>query len=192
MERYNESDFAEVIIDRMILESFAESDSPYFQQGTDDARKQRHEKLRSRVRWHISRSLPPRQREVIKLILRGKEEREIAEILSISRRVVNDYKHRAISRIRNLINPSKRKGNLRELMNEACKKLRIGADRILENRLSPREKEVALEILNGAGEKEIAEKMGINRRVVNSYKNKALNKIRLLVDNIGASGKTNY
>jgi DNA-binding CsgD family transcriptional regulator len=103
MEKYRESDFAEVIIDRLILESFSEKDSAYYEAkvGRDD--KSRLEKLRRKVKWHISRSLSRRQKEVLQLILRGKKETEIARILGIKQQVVNIYKHRAIKKLRQIL-----------------------------------------------------------------------------------------
>jgi DNA-binding CsgD family transcriptional regulator len=103
MGKYRESDFAEVIIDRLILESFSEKDSAYYEVKEIRADKSRLEKLRSKVKWHISRSLSQRQKEVLQLILRGKKETEIARILGIKQQVVNIYKHRAIKKLRQIL-----------------------------------------------------------------------------------------
>lgn len=101
-----ESEFAEIAIDRLLLESFPLEKSVYYKDLSDKAREEMLDKIRSRVKWHISRSLSKRQKEVLKLILRGKKESEIAEILGITRRVVNTYKHRAINKLRGLLNAS--------------------------------------------------------------------------------------
>ena len=81
MASRNESNFAELIFDRLILESFPSESSAYHQDNQEKELKKRLQKIRSKVRWHIDRSLSKRQKEVLKLLLMGKKEREIAEIL---------------------------------------------------------------------------------------------------------------
>lgn len=103
MRRSQESDFAEVMVDRLFLESFANESSPYYSDEGDSSRKAALDKFRSRVRWHISHSLSRRQKEVLRSWLGGKTEREIAHDLGITQQVVNIYKHRAIKRLKKII-----------------------------------------------------------------------------------------
>ncbi len=96
----NEYRFAEVRLERILLENFSQEMSAYSDR-TDKhgSREKAHDKFKSRLRWHISRSLSPRQREVITLVLKGKTEREIAAILGITQQVVHIYKWRAIRKL---------------------------------------------------------------------------------------------
>lgn len=104
MSKKKESDFAEVVIDHLILQSIPQEKSLYYADKTDRKRRDDYAKIRSKVLWHIGRSLSPRQKEVIKLILQGKKETEIAKILGVTQQVVNIYKQRAINKLRKLIN----------------------------------------------------------------------------------------
>ena len=61
------------------------------------------DKYRSKLKWHIKRSLSNRQKQVIEYYLKGKTEREIAAVLGITQQVVNIYKHRAIKRLHKII-----------------------------------------------------------------------------------------
>ena len=91
--------FAEVLVDRLFLESFSNEQSAYhfaLERKLDP--KKRHQLL-ARLKWHINNSLSSRQREVIKFYLRGKKEREIAAILGVTQQVVNIYKQRAIKKL---------------------------------------------------------------------------------------------
>lgn len=91
--------FAEVLVDRLFLESFSNEQSAY---NTSVERKidpRTKSKLLTKLKWHISHTLSRRQKEVIRFYLRGKKEREIAEILGITQQVVNIYKQRAIKKL---------------------------------------------------------------------------------------------
>ncbi len=94
-----ESDFAEVAVDRLFLESFANEQSPYHTEEGDEIMRGDLDKLRSKLKWHINHSLSKRQKEVIRFYLKGKTERQIATILGVTQQVVNIYKHRAIKKL---------------------------------------------------------------------------------------------
>jgi len=98
-----ESDFAEIAVDRLFLESFANEQSPYHTDGGEEMLRQDLDKLRSRMKWHINHSLSKRQKEVIRHYLRGKTERQIATILGVTQQVVNIYKHRAIKKLHKVL-----------------------------------------------------------------------------------------
>jgi RNA polymerase sigma factor (sigma-70 family) len=98
MATRKESEFAEVLVDRLFLESFSTERSAYHRDNPAP-RSSSWDKNRKRLKWHISRSLSPRQKQVIQHYLSGKKEREIASILGITQQVVNIYKHRAIKRL---------------------------------------------------------------------------------------------
>lgn len=97
-----EHNYAEVLVDKLLLESFANENSAYFT-ATSSNRTPSLIKFRSRLKWHIKRSLSKRQQEVIEFYLTGKTEREIATILGITQQVVNIYKHRAIKKLHKII-----------------------------------------------------------------------------------------
>jgi len=103
MPSKNESKFAEVILDRLLLESIPSSGSAYYQEECEKSQKDHLYKIKSKVHWHINHSLSRRQKQVLKLVVQGKKEREIAEILGITQQVVNIYKHRAIRKLRDII-----------------------------------------------------------------------------------------
>lgn len=105
MSHPRESDFAEVPVDRLLMESFPNEASAYFKDKNIRAREKFFDKFRNRLKWHIARSLSPRQKEVIRLYLAGWKQREIAAKLGITQQVVSIYKWRAINRLRSLINP---------------------------------------------------------------------------------------
>lgn len=95
--------FAEVLVDRLFLESFSNEQSAYnsgLERNLDPLK--RH-KLLSRLKWHINNSLSVRQKEVVKFYLSGKKEREIAVILGVTQQVVNIYKQRAIKKLVKLL-----------------------------------------------------------------------------------------
>jgi len=98
-----ESDYAEVAVDRLLMESFANEASAYFKDSGDVMRDAFFDRFRNKLKWHIARSLSPRQKQVIMLSLKGKKQREIAESLGITQQVVSIYKSRAISKLRKLI-----------------------------------------------------------------------------------------
>ncbi len=103
MVRKRESDFAEIIVDQLFIESFPTESSAYFKTDSDKIRDKKFDKFRNRFRWHLSRSLSPRQKKVMKLTIAGKKQREIAVILGITQQVVSIYKRRAINKIRKLL-----------------------------------------------------------------------------------------
>ena len=98
-----ESDFAEVAVDRLFLESFANEQSPYHLEETDELIRKRLDQIRSKLKWHIDHSLSKRQKEVLKYYLTGKTERQIADLLGVTQQVVNIYKHRAIKKLHKLL-----------------------------------------------------------------------------------------
>ncbi|MDF1544344.1 MAG: sigma factor-like helix-turn-helix DNA-binding protein [bacterium] len=99
-----ESDFAEVLVDRLFLESFANDQSPYYVREGESKVARGLDKFRNRLKWHVNNSLSARQKEVVKFYLMGKTEREIARILGITQQVVNIYKHRAIKKLHKILN----------------------------------------------------------------------------------------
>lgn len=103
MGKRRESDFAEVAVDRLLMESFPNEASAYFASDIERFQSAALDKFRSKLRWHIARSLSTRQREVMTLTLQGKKQREIAEILGITQQVVSIYKSRAIKKLQELM-----------------------------------------------------------------------------------------
>ena len=103
MSRRKESDFAEVNIERILLESFPIEKSAYYKDKTDLKRDERFGKIRSKVLWHINHTLSRRQKEVMKLLLLGKRQAEIGRILGIKQQVVYIYKKRAINKLHTII-----------------------------------------------------------------------------------------
>ncbi len=100
LARFNESDFVEILFDKLILEAFPVESSAYFREEIERQRQEDIEKYRSKVVWHINHSLSKRQKEVLKLILMGKKEAEIGKILGIKQQVVNIYKQRAVRKLK--------------------------------------------------------------------------------------------
>ena len=103
MPRRKESDFAEVLVDRLLLESFANEQSPYYVAETEKPAGLVLDKFRNRLKWHIDHSLSKRQRQVIRHYLRGKTERDIAQTIGVTQQVVNIYKHRAIKKLQKVM-----------------------------------------------------------------------------------------
>lgn len=103
MESRTSSSFSEVLVDRLIIESFPQEKSPYHRPPLDEKRQAELERLRTRLKWHISHSLSKRQKEVLKLFLLGKKQEEIGRILGVKQQVVNIYKHRAINKLKRLM-----------------------------------------------------------------------------------------
>lgn len=99
MTRRKEYEFAEVLVDKLLLESFANEQSAYHGGEEEKVTRLPFEKFRSKLKWHIRNSLSGRQKQVIEYYLRGKTEREIARVLGITQQVVNIYKHRAIKKL---------------------------------------------------------------------------------------------
>ena len=101
---YNkEYKYAELLVDKLFLESFANENSAYHSSPGTKKNQPSLEKYRNKLKWHIKRSLSKRQKEVIEFYLTGKTEREIAQILGITQQVVNIYKHRAIKKLHKII-----------------------------------------------------------------------------------------
>lgn len=94
-----EFEFAEVIVNKFFLESFANERSPYYVDFDQKKRKSAFVKFSGKLKWHVNNSLSPRQKQVIRYYLNGKKEREIASILGVTQQVVNIYKHRAIKKL---------------------------------------------------------------------------------------------
>jgi len=104
MTARQESDFAEVLVDRLFLESFANEHSPYHtSDATDTSLSEALDRFRQKLKWHIGHSLSRRQKEVIKHYLNGCKEREIAELLGVTQQVVNIYKRRAIKKLQKVM-----------------------------------------------------------------------------------------
>ena len=101
MGKRKEFEFAEVPVDKLILESFANEHSAYYfaDADADSGSSEGLDKLRNRLRWHINNTLSERQKQVIRQVLAGKREREIAQLLGVTQQVVNIYKHRAIKKL---------------------------------------------------------------------------------------------
>jgi len=97
------SRFAEVLVDRLFLESFSNEQSFYSKENAQRIEPKLKTRLLRKLKWHINHSLSARQKEVIKYYLNGKKEREIAEILGITQQVVNIYKHRAVKKLTDII-----------------------------------------------------------------------------------------
>lgn len=103
MEKRKEYQYAEIRVDKLFLESFSDETSAYHRNSEDLKIVTSLDKFRSKLKWHIKRSLSKRQKEVIEYYLVGKTEREIAQILGVTQQVVNIYKHRAIKKLHKII-----------------------------------------------------------------------------------------
>jgi len=103
MSPRKEFEYAEILVGRLLLESFANEQSAYHKSENEVVAGSALDKFRNRLKWHINNSLSPRQKQVIKYYLTGKKEREIANILGITQQVVNIYKHRAIKKLNKLL-----------------------------------------------------------------------------------------
>ena len=99
MSSGKEYQYAEIMVDKLFLESFANEKSAYHLSINEFKSSTSLDKFRSKLKWHIKRSLSKRQKEVIEYYLSGKTEREIARLLGITQQVVNIYKHRAIKKL---------------------------------------------------------------------------------------------
>ncbi|KAA3633853.1 MAG: hypothetical protein DWP97_08255 [Calditrichaeota bacterium] len=103
MKRKEEYYYAEILVDKLFLESFANEKSAYHLSEDEFKGATTLDKFRSKLKWHIKRSLSKRQKEVLEYYLTGKTEREIATILGITQQVVNIYKHRAIKKLQKVL-----------------------------------------------------------------------------------------
>jgi DNA-binding NarL/FixJ family response regulator len=102
-EKRHEFEFAEVPVDKLILESFANERSAYHIPSSDSEEQPGLGRFRNRLRWHINNSLSSRQKQVIRAFLAGQKEREIARVLGVTQQVVNIYKHRAIKKLHKMM-----------------------------------------------------------------------------------------
>ena len=103
MAKRKEFEFAELPVDKLILESFANTQSAYYITDKDGATDQALSKFRQKLMWHIGHSLSIRQKQVIQAFLAGHKERDTARKLGITQQVVNIYKHRAIRKLHKLL-----------------------------------------------------------------------------------------
>ena len=97
-----EYEFAEIMVDKLILESFANEQSLYHTEKKKPS-KANLDRYRHRLKWHIGHSLSKRQKQVIRHYLKGRTERDIAKKLGITQQVVHIYKHRAIKKLHKLL-----------------------------------------------------------------------------------------
>jgi len=103
MASRKEHEFAEIAVDRLLMESFAVEASAYFESSEDKKADEFYDRYRSKLLWHLNHSLSRRQKQVMKLILLGKKQREIGAILGIKQQVVSIYKKRAVKKLRKLL-----------------------------------------------------------------------------------------
>jgi DNA-binding CsgD family transcriptional regulator len=95
--------YAEILVDKLFLESFANEQSPYYSDEKLIYTRKNLNRIRTKLKWHIGHSLSKRQKQVIKHVLKGKTEREIAKVLGITQQVVHIYKHRAIRKLHHVL-----------------------------------------------------------------------------------------
>ncbi len=95
--------YAEILVDKLFLESFANEQSPYYSDKKLVYTRKNVDKIRSKLKWHIGHTLSKRQKQVIKYVLKGKTEREIAKVLGVTQQVVHIYKHRAIKKLHRIL-----------------------------------------------------------------------------------------
>jgi DNA-binding CsgD family transcriptional regulator len=92
--------FAELHVDRAVLERFSQEMSAYYVDEELSAKHSYYSTFRRKLLWHIRHSLSTRQRQALLLILSGKTERDTAASMGISQQVVHIYKVRAINKLR--------------------------------------------------------------------------------------------
>ena len=98
-----EYEFAELAVDKIILESFAEAQSAYHRSEGEQGGKDPLLRFKQKLMWHVGHSLSERQQQVIRAFLAGRRERDTAQELGITQQVVNIYKHRAIKKLQKLL-----------------------------------------------------------------------------------------
>jgi FixJ family two-component response regulator len=103
MGKRKEYEFAELPVDKLILESFADAQSAYHRSEGETAPRDQLQRFKQKLMWHIGHSLSDRQEQVIRAFLAGQKERDTARDLGITQQVVNIYKHRAIKRLHELL-----------------------------------------------------------------------------------------
>ncbi len=92
--------YAEILLDKKIIESFPNERAAHFQNEFEKSNKDKYVKFVRKLNWHINNSLSGRQKEVLKLLLKGKTLRDIGAILGITHQVVHIYKKRAVKKLR--------------------------------------------------------------------------------------------
>jgi DNA-binding CsgD family transcriptional regulator len=97
--------FAELVVDRVLLERFSQEMSAYYEDEIQSARHDFFTSFGRKLLWHIRHSLSERQRQALLLILSGKTERQTAATMGISQQVVHIYKSRAINKLRSKFRP---------------------------------------------------------------------------------------
>ncbi|MEW5795763.1 MAG: LuxR C-terminal-related transcriptional regulator [Candidatus Zixiibacteriota bacterium] len=103
MGKRKEHEFAELPVDKLILESFANTQSAYHIGDSEPSAPELSQRFRQKLRWHIGHSLSERQQQVIRAFLAGRKERDTARDLGITQQVVNIYKQRAIKKLHKLL-----------------------------------------------------------------------------------------
>jgi DNA-binding CsgD family transcriptional regulator len=103
MGKRKEFEFAELPVDKLILESFANAQSAYHTGDGESSTGEQLGRFRQKLLWHINHSLSDRQHQVIRAFLAGCRERETASQLGITQQVVNIYKQRAIKKLQKLL-----------------------------------------------------------------------------------------
>jgi len=103
MGRRQEYEYAEFPVDKLILESFATSQSAYHKTEQELDAASHLSRFRNRLLWHINNSLSPRQKQVMRAFLAGQKQRDTARELGVTQQVINIYKRRAIKRLHQLL-----------------------------------------------------------------------------------------
>jgi DNA-directed RNA polymerase specialized sigma subunit len=103
MSRRQEYEYAELPVDKLILESFANNQSAYYKGEKERSETSHLSRFRNRLMWHINNSLSNRQKQVMRAFLAGQKQRETARELGVTQQVVNIYKQRAIKRLHRLL-----------------------------------------------------------------------------------------
>lgn len=103
MGKRKEFEFAELLVDKVILESFANAQSAYHTGEGERTTSEHLSRFRQKLLWHIGHSLSKRQHQVIRAYLAGCKERDTAQELGITQQVVNIYKQRAIKKLQKLL-----------------------------------------------------------------------------------------
>jgi hypothetical protein len=62
--------YAEILLDKKIIEGFPNERSAHFQSEFEESHKAKYVKLVRKLNWHINNSLSRRQKEVLKLLLK--------------------------------------------------------------------------------------------------------------------------
>jgi DNA-binding CsgD family transcriptional regulator len=97
--------FAELHVDRAVLERFSQEMSAYYEDEGLSAKRDYYSSFKRKLLWHIRHSLSARQQQALLLILSGQTERDAAVSMGISQQVVHIYKMRAINKLRSKFRP---------------------------------------------------------------------------------------